>query len=129
MLDDLYQEVILEEYAHPKNKGVLEQFDVHFAERNASCGDQIEVYLQFSDEDKINAVSWVGVGCAISMATASVLSEFIKGKTKLEIAQLKKEDLEALVGIDEIAFGREKCLLLSLTAFQKAIQSLSPSSK
>lgn len=122
MLDDLYQEVILEEYAHPKNKHPLASCDVHVADRNSSCGDEIEVFLTFNEQHQVSEVGWQGVGCAISMAAASVLSEFLKGKSQREIAALKKADLEALVGFEEIAFGREKCLLLSLNAFQKAVR-------
>ncbi len=121
MIDDLYQEVILEAYANPKNTGKLDSFDVHFAERNASCGDQIEVFLKFDDANKVKAVSWIGVGCAISMACASVLSEEMKGKNREEIAALNKVTLEEMLGIHGISIGREKCLLLALTAFQKAI--------
>ncbi|MBW7944761.1 iron-sulfur cluster assembly scaffold protein [Patescibacteria group bacterium] len=122
MLDDLYLETILEEYAHPKNKKRLEQFDVTVSESNSSCGDQIEVFLKFDPADVIEDVSWQGVGCAISMATASVLSEYLKGKTRAEVALLTKEDLEAMLGLHQIAVGREKCLLLALTAFRKAVE-------
>jgi nitrogen fixation NifU-like protein len=129
MLDDLYQEVILEEYAHPKNKHPLTTCDVHVADRNSSCGDEIEVFLKFDQQQKVTDVGWQGVGCAISMAAASVLSEFLKGKSKSEIVALKKADLESLVGIEEIAFGREKCLLLSLNAFQKAVSETKDSAQ
>ena len=124
MIDDLYQEVILEEYAHPKNTGKLDSFDVHFAERHASCGDQIEVFLKFDEtgaSGKVVGVSWIGVGCAISMAAASVLSQELKGKNRAEIGALTQQNLENMLGIHGISIGREKCLLLALTAFQKAI--------
>jgi nitrogen fixation protein NifU and related proteins len=122
MTNDLYQEIILEEYTHPKNVGHLDQPDATITEANASCGDQITVFLKIdSATQKITEVSWVGVGCAISMATASILSEHLKGRTIDDVMTLTKKDLESMVGIDEIAFGRQKCLTLALNAFRKAV--------
>lgn len=123
MTSDLYQEIILEEYSNPKHKGQLEDADVKVSQTNASCGDEVEVFVKFNHQnDKIEKVSWRGVGCAISMATASLVSDLIIGKTRQQVLLLDQRDLEALLGIDEISPGRKKCLLLALKAFQKAVQ-------
>lgn len=124
MIDDLYQETILEEYAHPKNKGTLTNADFQQSESNSSCGDQVTVYLQLDPLNHlITEVRWEGVGCAISMALASFLSEEIKGKTLPQLAAYTIEDLKIMIGLDQISPGREKCLSLALVAFQKAISA------
>ncbi len=121
MTQDLYQEIILEEYAHPKNVGSLDGPDATVTETNSSCGDQMTVFLKFDAKThQVTQVAWMGAGCAISMAMASILSEYLKGKTVQEIAAMTKKDLESMIGTDQIAFGRQKCLTLALHAFQKA---------
>lgn len=122
MTKDLYQEVILEEYSNPKHKGQLDDADVKVAQTNASCGDEIEVFVKFDhSREKVEKVSWRGVGCAISMATASLVSDLIIGKSCQQVLALQQHDLEELLGIDEISPGRKKCLMLAMKAFQKAI--------
>lgn len=124
-MNDLYQEIILEEYAHPQNKGVLNDADAQHSESNSSCGDQVTVYLKWdSQRRKIIDTRWEGVGCAISMATASFLSEHLKGMTAADVQALQQVDLEKLLGIEDISPGRQKCLMLGLVAYQKAVQKI-----
>lgn len=119
-MSDLYQQVLLEELESPQNKGVMEDPDVQFHAVNASCGDDMTVYLSFEGRT-VKDITWVGFGCAISQATMSLLSEEIKGKTTDEIAEISKHDLEKLIGIKEISTGRIKCLMLGLSAVNQAI--------
>jgi nitrogen fixation NifU-like protein len=119
-MSDLYQQVLLEELDSPQNKGVMEHPDVLFHAVNASCGDDMTVYLAFEGQT-VKDISWVGFGCAISQATMSLLSEEIKGKTRDEIGKISKHDLEKLIGIKEISTGRIKCLMLGLSAVNQAI--------
>ncbi len=122
MSDDLYQEIILEEYSHPHHFGKLEQPDIEWKERNSSCGDEITIFLKLDDsKEKILEMSWEGQGCAISLAATSLLSQYVPQKTVKSILNMKKHDVEELLGIDEIAYGRQKCLLLSLKAIQKSL--------
>lgn len=122
MIDDLYQEVILEEYAHPRNKGKLPTFDAQLLERNSSCGDEVEVFIKFEENGEvISQIGWEGVGCAISMASASFLSEQVKGMSRKQVSQLTKSNVEEMLGVHDISPGREKCLLLALKALQKAV--------
>jgi nitrogen fixation NifU-like protein len=129
MTQDLYQEVILEEYQHPQNYGLLDQPDLVLEERNASCGDQMTVYLHLepaqsvSSTSRIKDIKWQGQGCAISMAAMSVLSRHILDKkmTLGELQKMEKSELEELLGLDDIATGRVKCLLLGLQAIKRAI--------
>lgn len=124
MTFDLYQSAILDELKHPQNKGTLPQADVKVTETNASCGDDIVVELQFDPYTAvIKEVGWVGSGCAISQAGMSLLSEKIKGMTRQEVLALDQKSMEELLGLSEpIAYGRVKCLLLSLNAVQKALK-------
>ena len=124
MTDDLYQEIILEEFKHPQNVGVLKNPSAQYHERNASCGDDLTAYIQIDEQQRIQDIKWQGTGCAISIASMSVLSSHLKNKqlSATEIHQLAKSDLEKMVGLTSIAYGREKCLLLGLRAIQHALQ-------
>lgn len=124
-MNDLYQEIILEEYAHPQNKGVLKDADAQHSESNSSCGDQVTVYLKWDSQTSlITDTRWEGVGCAISMATASFLSEHLKGMPAADVSALQQADIEKLLGIKDISPGRQKCLMLALVAYQKALQNI-----
>lgn len=125
MTNDLYQEVILEEYSNPKHKGQLDDADARVAQTNASCGDEVEVFVKFDPHKaRIEKVSWKGVGCAVSMATASLVASTVIGKTPQQVLELNQSDLESMIGIDEISPGRKKCLLLALKAFQQAVRTV-----
>lgn len=120
-MSDLYQEIILDQLEHPQHQGVLEGNDVLTRyERNASCGDEVTVYLKPSDAQPI-LLKWQGQGCAISMATMSLLADKINSEkmSQQQIAQLSLEDLLDLLGLEEISPGRLKCVMLGLTAIQK----------
>lgn len=127
-MSDLYQQVLLEELTNPQNKGELENANASFHAINASCGDDMTVYIKF-DGDTIKKISWVGSGCAISQATMSLLSTEIQGKTAAEIFTIEQHDLEHLIGIKEISLGRVKCLMLGLNAVRGALNTTVHSSK
>ncbi|MDQ5950873.1 MAG: nitrogen fixation protein NifU [Patescibacteria group bacterium] len=115
-MSDLYQQVLLEELANPQNKKVMEDADVSSHAVNASCGDDMTVFLKLNG-NVITEVSWVGSGCAISQATMSLLSEEVKGKTVADVHTISQRDLEQLIGLEEkISVGRIKCLMLGLGA-------------
>jgi NifU-like protein involved in Fe-S cluster formation len=125
MSQDLYQEIILEECKHPKNFGSLSDADLTLEEHNASCGDKVTVFMKLKKADGKNQVidlKWNGEGCAISMSAMSVLSsKILKEKMTIEqLQQLQQTDMEALLGLEEITIGREKCLLIGLHAVQHA---------
>jgi NifU-like protein involved in Fe-S cluster formation len=126
---DLYQEIILEEFKHPQNQGSLENPDLELVGRNSSCGDSVVVQLKFADPTQpetspITQLKWQGVGCAISMASMSVLSaQILQQKMSLQkIRNLRQSDLESWLGLSEISAGRMKCLLLGLTTFSAQVQ-------
>ena len=119
-MSDLYQETILEELRNPQNYGELENADFVIEETNASCGDEIKLYLKIDkNTKKINSVSWTGKGCAISQASTSFLTQHILGKSLQDLAEISQKDIEDLLGITEISVGRVKCLMLGAQALKK----------
>lgn len=121
---DLYQEAILDELKQPQHKSVLADADVQVHETNASCGDEVTVFLKLSPDKKtITELTWQGNGCAISQATMSLLAAELQGKAVAEVLSLQQADLEALLGLEQpIAYGRVKCLMLGLRAVQRALK-------
>ncbi|MDN5272292.1 SUF system NifU family Fe-S cluster assembly protein [Chloroflexus sp. MS-CIW-1] len=120
-MDDIYREQILDHARHPRNFGHLPAPTVVREERNPLCGDQIRLELAISD-DVITDVRFTGRGCAISQASASLLTEAIKGKPVAEAKQFSKDDLLELIGIP-LAHNptRLKCALLSLKALKAGL--------
>jgi len=117
----LYQDLILDHYRNPRNQGVLKAPTHLAAANNPTCGDRLE--MQLSVKNGIIAdVKFSGSGCAISQASASLLSEFVKGKTIAEASALDTDGLLALLGVS-LSPNRLKCALLSLETFSKAVNS------
>jgi nitrogen fixation protein NifU and related proteins len=107
-----YREYILDHYRDPRNYGTLEHPDVHSEDANPLCGDRLSMDLQVED-GRVTAVRFQGRGCAISQASASMLSEQIEGKTLDEVIALGKDDVLESLGIP-ISPARTKCAFLSL---------------
>lgn len=113
-MDDFYREEILEHYTHPHNYGTLDNADISHEENNPLCGDQVRFDIQLdNDGQTIKVVRFSGVGCAISKASASMLTDLIIGQTLDEIKALSKEDVLDELGID-LGPVRLKCALLPL---------------
>lgn len=119
-MSDFYQEEMIAEFKEPQNKGTMDNSDVEHEGRNASCGDDINVFLKFAD-GKIKDIKWDGQGCVVSITSMSLLSEKVKGKAIDEVMSLTKKDLLPFFGMDELSKGREKCFMLALNAVQQAI--------
>lgn len=86
-LDALYQEIILDHNRRPRNYHAMPEASCTAEGKNPSCGDQLTIWLRF-DGDKVADVSFQGVGCAISRASASLMTQAVKGKTRAEATQL-----------------------------------------
>ena len=113
-MDDFYREEILEHYTHPHNYGTLESPDISHQENNPLCGDQVRFDIQLDEDGRtIKDARFSAVGCAISKASASMLSDLIIGRTLEEIQGLSKEDVVDELGID-LGPVRLKCALLPL---------------
>jgi len=114
MLDEsFYREQIIDLYESPLNHGELDPHDFSYEEDNPLCGDVIRIDVRLDDEQRVTDVAWSGDGCAISQASASLLTEEIKGKTLAEIKNFDKDALLELIGVP-LSMARVKCALLSL---------------
>jgi nitrogen fixation NifU-like protein len=119
-MDDLYRDYILEHYRRPHNFGILENPDARYEGANPLCGDRITMMLGVRD-GVIAEVAFTGRGCAISQASASLLTDEIKGKPVDQVAKLTPDDVLDLLGI-EISPARLKCALLSLDTVSHALE-------
>lgn len=143
MLDDLYQEVIMDHYRRPRNKGLLEGADASVEQHNPTCGDVIQVQLKVQD-GRVVDIKYAGKGCSISQSSASMMTEKIKGKS-LEEAQVILQrfkammhgeagdykdlgDLVALQGVSKLAL-RVKCAVLSWNVLDEAMRAPSVAAK
>ena len=136
-LDNLYQEVILDHYKHPENKGLTAEYDAQVHHINPSCGDEITLNVTL-DGSIVKSVSWDGLGCSISQASVSIMSGLMIGKDMaeaqdvldnfVELMQSKGsgkpdesilEDAVALAGVSQYP-ARIKCALLGWMAFKDA---------
>ena len=94
-LKELYQEIILEHGKNPRNLGKTDNFNKDAKGNNPLCGDHVHVYLKLNDQRKVEGISFEGSGCAISMASASIMTDLIKGKSDNEA----KEIIEDFLGM------------------------------
>ena len=136
-LDSLYQEVILDHYKHPLNKGLSESYEAQVHHVNPSCGDEITLNISAKD-GKISSITWDGVGCSISQASVSIASDLLVNKTFAEAKSILSEftelmqskgtkegnpdvleDAVALAGVSQFP-ARIKCALLGWMAFKDA---------
>jgi len=120
MDEQLYKELIIEQYRNPMNTGRLEDADFTAKEHNPACGDEVELFICM-DEGRVADVRHDSKGCAISQASASLLSEELKGKTEAELHALTKEDVLDMLGITT-GTTRLRCALLPLETLRKALK-------
>jgi nitrogen fixation NifU-like protein len=118
-MDDLYRDEILEHYRNPHNFGILDQPTTAKEGANPLCGDRITLMLGINDQGTVEEVAFTGRGCAISQASASMLTDEIKGKSLDEIAHMGSKDVLDNLGI-EISPARMKCAMLSLETLRDA---------
>lgn len=119
-MDDLYRDEILEHYRNPHNFGTLTTPDATFEGSNPLCGDRVTLSLRFGDDHTVQEVAFTGRGCAISQASASMLTDEIKGKPLAEVGAITNQDVLDTLGI-EISPARLKCALLSVDTLRKAL--------
>ena len=137
-LDSLYQEVILDHYKRPQHKGLAATYDAQVHHVNPSCGDEITLNVSL-EGDKVAEITWDGVGCSISQASVSILSDLLLGKSIAdadrslnnctELMQSKGtmvgddailEDAVAMAGVSKFP-ARIKCALLGWMAYKDAV--------
>ena len=119
-LRELYQEVILDHSRHPRHYGAMDGASHKAEGYNPLCGDRVTVYLQLGADGRVVDIKFEGKGCAISQASASMLTDEIRGMSVADVAKLQNQDVLDLLGI-EISPARLKCALLSIDTLKKAI--------
>ncbi len=116
----LYQDTILDHYHNPRNFGLLENATHQATALNPTCGDKLSLTLVI-DDDTLCHIGFEGEGCAISLASASLLYESLLGKKVEEVAALEPTEVLRLTGLT-LSPGRMKCALLSLETLKKALR-------
>jgi nitrogen fixation NifU-like protein len=137
--EELYQQIILDHSKRPRNFGTLEDPAVHVHGDNPSCGDEIQLHVRFGPEGAVEDIRFTGVGCAISQASASLMTLKLKGKSRPEASHLLEEftrcvtteqaaepsrqlgDLRLLSGVRKFP-QRVKCAMLAWRAFEQALE-------
>lgn len=139
-LRDLYQQVILDHSRHPRNHGELSGDCVHTHGDNPSCGDEIDVWVRFGPDRKIEDIKFTGQGCAISQASASMMTVKVKGASHEKAETLLEDFRRVVMGQgevrDEDALGelqllegvqkfpqRVKCAMLAWRALEQAMEA------
>jgi nitrogen fixation NifU-like protein len=120
--DNLYRDFILEHYREPHNRGVLEPHDLHFADSNPTCGDEMSMTLRLDQaRERVTDVAFDGRGCAISQASASILTDDLRGLTMGELRDLDPAEVVANLGVP-IGPARLKCALLVYKVLEGAVR-------
>ncbi|MEA2530144.1 MAG: nitrogen fixation protein NifU [Thermomicrobiales bacterium] len=119
MAESLYREIILDHYRNPRNKGILDPADFTYEDTNPLCGDEIRIDLRIKD-GVVDEVRFSGRGCAVSQASASMLTEMVEGQPLDDVKALTKDDLLEELGVP-ISPARLKCALLSLKVLKAGI--------
>jgi len=123
MQNPLYKQLIIDHYKNPKNFGNVGKLKLHNKVENASCGDVINVGMEIDDSGVVKSVAFDGSGCAISIASTSILLDSLKGKTLSDIKKIKSGDVLKMVGM-EASSGRVKCALLSYEGIKEIVDKL-----
>lgn len=121
MDSELYKQHILDLYKKPHNKEEMYEPDVRVPAKNASCGDSYILYLKI-DRGRIQQATFSGVGCAISQASASMLTDKLQGMTFEEARAITEDTIYSMLGI-EISEGRKKCALLLFRGLEEALHN------
>ena len=118
---DIYRELILDYYRSPRNFGKLENSDIDAHDSNPLCGDDIEMQIRVADGKTIGEIRFTGKGCAISQASASMLTELAKGKPLEWVREISKEDVFKMLGNPDLGPSRVKCALLGMKVLKTGV--------
>ena len=119
MQDQLYKDIILEHWQNPQNYGVLDDADIDIEENNPYCGDRIRLTIKL-DKNKIKEIAFMGEGCAISKASASLFTQDLKNKSVEDVQKMDPQEVLDLLGVP-LTPTRTKCALLIYKVVQKGI--------
>ena len=122
MENDIYQEFIIELYKNPRNSGRIEDADYSAKAENPTCGDAVELFIK-ADDGVITEAKFLGNGCAISQASASLFTQYLIGRKVSALEKINAQDVLKLIKIDLSKNpSRMKCALLPLDALRKAVK-------
>ena len=119
-MSSIYSEIILDYYRYPRNKGQLSSPQIKAKDSNPLCGDVVEIQIELDGDSHVKDVRFNGQGCAISQASASMLTELVKGKSLDEVRKISKDDIYSLIG-GQLSGARVKCALLSLKVLKTGL--------
>ncbi len=122
-LKELYQEIILDHGKNPRNLRKTENFNKDAKGHNPLCGDKVHIYLKLDENKKVHDISFEGQGCAISMASASIMTDLVKGKEENEVKEIIADFLQMIKEKDQlnnkILEENEKTKLMCLSGVKK----------
>ncbi len=122
-LKELYQEIILEHGKNPRNLNKMENFNKDAKGYNPLCGDKVHIFLKLNEKKKVEDISFEGSGCAISMASASIMTDLIKGKEEKQVKEIIEDFLEMIKEKSELNSKNlkddEKTKLMSLSGVKQ----------
>jgi nitrogen fixation NifU-like protein len=120
--DSIYREIILEHSRNPKNRGELDPADFTYQDVNPMCGDEIRIDVRVED-DHVSEIRFSGRGCAVSQASASILTEMVEGMSLDHVKAIGKEELLEEIGIP-VSMARMKCALLGLKVLKAGVYGI-----
>ena len=120
--DSIYREIILEHSRNPRNRGTLDPADFSYEDVNPLCGDEIRIDVRVA-ENRVSEIKFSGRGCAVSQASASILTEMAEGKTLDEVKAIGREELLEEIGIP-VSPARMKCAMLGLKVLKAGVYGI-----
>jgi nitrogen fixation NifU-like protein len=121
-MSDLYQEHILDHYANPRNQGHLNAPDIAADSDDPSCGDKIHLEIGFDANGKVARVAFNGEGCMVAMASTSIFTESIKGKSLADLKAITDDQVLAMLGA-EVGPNRRRCALSPIIALREGLEA------
>tara|TARA_Y100000031_G_C7978782_1_gene273748 strand:- start:58 stop:522 length:465 start_codon:yes stop_codon:yes gene_type:complete len=122
-LKELYQEIILDHGKNPRNLRKTDNFNKDAKGYNPLCGDKVHVYLKLNENKKVEDISFEGSGCAISMASASIMTDLVRGKEEIEVKEIVSDFLDMIKEKNELSNkilkNDEKTKLMCLSGVKK----------
>jgi len=119
-MPSIYQEQIIDHYKYPRNFKLIENADIDYGDKNPVCGDDIRITIKLDENKDVAEVGFQGKGCAISMASASLLTEELEEMNLEDIKKLTNEDIKEMLGIP-LSPVRLKCAILSLKVLEGGV--------
>ncbi|MDP8023111.1 MAG: Fe-S cluster assembly sulfur transfer protein SufU [Nitrososphaeria archaeon] len=117
-----FYENVMDHYKNPRNKGKPDSYDTEYGDSNPTCGDNVKIYIKI-EANRIKKIGFEGNGCALSMASASLMTEMVDGESLDNALKISEKDLMNELGIKELGPNRIKCVALPVKVLKMAIIS------